>query len=868
MLEEHQGLAVNCSHTNMSDKQRQPIINPTTTMAQMGPSNRGSSSTPNDNKINKDASNGAVTKSSRTPRYGGGRRRTGSKALGPKGDSSYYSDAGQNPMPYNSRQGSKSQNLRKYQNGQGNFETSTRQSNYNHTFDKVIKEDEFEAGSIFNPGSKKQNLSHLLNFQYEPRGNKNKLIRNDRNVHHGGTSRKGANCYTTRPKYNKEQYLQANCQFVVRKGPDYTRHLKDPDLIVEWDLIEQVRLKTTSDVPSCPICLYPPTTAKLTKCGHVYCWTCILHYLSLSDQKWRKCPICFESIRREDLKSVVSVPWKEFKTKDEIEMKLMRRERNSLFALPVTDYRTDIDDKGHPDLNAKVNSYSQLVLASPEQVHRYITSKEQAELETKHIELKAADDATICYVEEALNYLTERQAGIIRKFSEASDISDECEGNKEISTNMASSDSGISGCWTDEMINKEKNSNDEGRPRHTSSSSDGMSGSEMETEVVEEPIITAEDLDISILQPFNNDCNEQNYTKNPEHATDQNIAIKSTFPRKANETFYFYQSSDGQPIFLHALNVQMLVREYGTFEACPTVIKGIILEKDGSNMSEELRNKLRFLKHVPVTCSFEVAELELNNQIVSNKTRNMFSSQLEQRKRKRAQRARAEKRREKRIEVEENKLMGKYPGLPKTLRIESAFHFPAVGNTAASRAIGLPIAQVHCSSELDADSGSSRASSPPFGIQEATMSSNDRKFVDFARNELGNDASLGIHSKASSEGMSFSKMLREGAAKPANPASTMSKSETFPGFLSLYPTPRARKTAHSDSEPEIEGYVPPPPKQSIGDAIAQALEQSCAIDSTCNENSPNLVNQAPGKKKGKKFKGKKISLSSGAGPHL
>ena len=111
-------------------------------------------------------------------------------------------------------------------------------------------------------------------------------------------------------------------------------------------------------------------------------------------------------------------------------------------------------------------------------------------------------------------------------------------------------------------------------------------------------------------------------------------------------------------------------------------------------------------------------------------------------------------------------------------------------------------------------------------------------------------------------------MLREGAAKPANSASTMSKSETFPGFLSLYPTPRARKTAHSDSEPEIEGYVPPPPKQSIGDAIAQALEQSCAIDSTCNENSPNLVNQAPGKKKGKKFKGKKISLSSGAGPHL
>merc|ERR1712141_837815 len=98
----------------------------------------------------------------------------------------------------------------------------------------------------------------------------------------------------------------------------YSRHLKDPDVIVEWENIEQVRLKTTSDVPSCPICLYPPTAAKITKCGHVYCWTCMLHYLSLSDEKWRKCPICFESIRREELKSVMSVPWKELKTNNEI----------------------------------------------------------------------------------------------------------------------------------------------------------------------------------------------------------------------------------------------------------------------------------------------------------------------------------------------------------------------------------------------------------------------------------------------------------------------------------------------------------------------------------------------------------------------
>ena len=113
-------------------------------------------------------------------------------------------------------------------------------------------------------------------------------------------------------------------------------------------------------------------------------------------------------------------------------------------------------------------------------------------------------------------------------------------------------------------------------------------------------------------------------------------------------------------------------------------------------------------------------------------------------------------------------------------------------------------------------------------------------------------------------------MLRHGTAKTTNPVNTMSKSETFPGMLSLYPTPKPRKTAHSDSEPELEDYIPPPPKQSIGDALAQALQQSCNLESgnTVNENVGNSGNQANGKKKGKKFKGKKISLSSGARPNL
>ena len=113
-------------------------------------------------------------------------------------------------------------------------------------------------------------------------------------------------------------------------------------------------------------------------------------------------------------------------------------------------------------------------------------------------------------------------------------------------------------------------------------------------------------------------------------------------------------------------------------------------------------------------------------------------------------------------------------------------------------------------------------------------------------------------------------MLREGVAKPSKQICTLSKSDTFPGMLSLCPTMRLRKSAHSDSEPELEENAPyvAPPQQSIGDAIAQALEQACSLEPTTGNNETSNNSHASGKKKGKKLKGKKISLFAAARPNI
>lgn len=98
--------------------------------------------------------------------------------------------------------------------------------------------------------------------------------------------------------------------------------------------------------------------------------------------------------------------------------------------------------------------------------------------------------------------------------------------------------------------------------------------------------------------------------------------------------FYFYQASDGQHIYLHPVNVEMLVHMYGALEYCPKVITGKIVEKEGDSMTEEIRKKCRYLQHLPVTCQFEVAEIHLKPPFVSRETLEQFKGRWFSKKKK------------------------------------------------------------------------------------------------------------------------------------------------------------------------------------------------------------------------------------------
>lgn len=78
-----------------------------------------------------------------------------------------------------------------------------------------------------------------------------------------------------------------------------------------------------------------------------------------------------------------------------------------------------------------------------------------------------------------------------------------------------------------------------------------------------------------------------------------------------------FLASDGQQIYLHSINVRTLEACYGSLEQCPQEISGRIVEKEAGSMTPQLRKRLRYLEHVPITCQFEVIELDLRPPVVT-----------------------------------------------------------------------------------------------------------------------------------------------------------------------------------------------------------------------------------------------------------
>ncbi|XP_033341087.2 E3 ubiquitin-protein ligase RNF10 isoform X1 [Megalopta genalis] len=626
---------------------------------------------------------------------------------------------------------------------------------------KVVQTEVAEPGSVVVHGSKKQNLNHLLNFHYEPRE-----MQSGSGVWSNGKSTKGYSRNSNRwlppvqrHKYNKEQYLQASYQFVVTANGNYLSHLTDPDTLVDWKLVEQIIVHRPESL-SCPICLCTPVAGKMTLCGHVYCWPCILHYLSLSCKPWSKCPICYELIQKSDLKSVTEIIQSTLNIGDIVTLRLMRREKGSMLAVPVGSTTQNPTNFFSAAETISHEVYSKLLIANTDVIMNII------ECERVQLKLEMLDNPHSpenCYIEQALNELSKREEELLNEIKSKSEVDAITQEKENIIENEQPAQRELENHEeTSNMVNKKEIINDD--------------------------------------------------EENSKIVGNSNI---SQSPSGVKKFFYFYQADDGQHLYLHAMNVKMLERQYGSLENSPHSIKGKLLEKESGSLTDDLRRRLRYLCHLPLTCQIEIAEIDLKPPILSEEVLTSFQNQLAERHRVRKQREREERKREKKITEEQNKRMGKFPR--PNVHIDSQRHFPQWQPE-------LLFSEETVPSPLESTRTSSIASSPSLST-----------FDEIVRNSKADNT-------AHEQGPSFAEMLRNTGTRLKSPVA-------WPSATSANVKSNSIVSAHSFSTDEEEHASPP--SQRLGDALAVALEQTKLLEG-----------KKDGGRKKKKKKGKSTLLSA------
>lgn len=375
----------------------------------------------------------------------------------------------------------------------------------------------------------------------------------------------------------KERFVQANCQFVISQSKAYEAHLKDPDLPVAWDSIEEVIFACCSEDFCCPICLHYPKAAKITCCGHIYCWSCILHYLSLSDKDARSCPICFDTIKKKDLKSVCVTKKIDFATNDHVSFTLMRIRKGENIALPVEYDRKYENTLAYINEDEQLDMFSKLFLASFQQLYQ-IVERESDELMSLWHEYKAEAMPEVCFVESALQELEQRKAEL-----------------------------------------------------------------------------------------------------NVRDTAFRQIAVdhrdEPTGPY-VNDYIYFYQSADGQHIYLNSFNIRMLKQQFGELKDCPHSITAKIVDIHRQTVTDEIRKRFPHMRHLPISCEFRIAEVEFEESTLSSETLKAFESEIANRRRQRKRKEKAENRRDWHIDIEnKRKIYGINPD--PEFKLDNSEDFPA-----------------------------------------------------------------------------------------------------------------------------------------------------------------------------------------------
>lgn len=145
---------------------------------------------------------------------------------------------------------------------------------------------------------------------------------------------------------DKSRFIHANYRFIVDPRGDYHTQAADADVHLDWNHVLQILASAPSQSTSCPICLSVPVAPRMAKCGHIFCFPCLIRYMHSTDDesmvpekkaRRKSCPICWDNIYQSETRPVRWFTGQEGEPPKEggdVVLRLVLRRPGSILALP------------------------------------------------------------------------------------------------------------------------------------------------------------------------------------------------------------------------------------------------------------------------------------------------------------------------------------------------------------------------------------------------------------------------------------------------------------------------------------------------------------------------------------------------------
>lgn len=406
-------------------------------------------------------------------------------------------------------------------------------------------------------------------------------------------------------------------------------------------------------VRSCKSRQHTYLIASLTLPHQVYCYPCILHYLNTSDNKWARCPICFDSVNEKQLKSVKWFDGPTHSYDDEpgddapsasssvadntlsatpregslLRMRLMQRPQITTLALPrshtwPSDLLLPHQAPFHflPD----VYDYAKFMLATPAYLIQDLTRDLDELMAERRTLASTNDELGIVFVESA-------EAKIHQQIVKASALE---------SPHIKA------------LINKARHEQREIEQRFADQERAKQyevdSALDSSAEIPEEFLATRSTGFFAPPTLARIDVVQPPPSPNPNRATPKQRRNINP-PPPSTSTYYYYQAASGLPIFLHPLDIKILFSHFNSYASFPDVITLRVEGLSEGSVNDDLRKRCKYLGHLPEGADVVFVEADLEGVVGKEGLKN-FEGPLRTRRSRRKEKGRKDDRAKARAE--------------------------------------------------------------------------------------------------------------------------------------------------------------------------------------------------------------------------